>query len=73
MPGREQINIRVDLNKALRDPRERVLIQPGDIIVLQDTPGEAFAQYFTTTFRLNLAGTFLRQRDAIGTGSFSGP
>jgi protein involved in polysaccharide export with SLBB domain len=73
VPGREQINIRVDLNKALRDPRERVLIQPGDIVVLQDTPGEALAQYFTTTFRLNIAGTFIRQRDASGAATYSGP
>ena len=43
----------MDLNRAFRDPRERILIQPGDIIVLQETPGEAFARYFTQTFRFD--------------------
>ncbi len=45
--------IRVDLNQAFRDSRERILIQPGDFIVLQERPGEAAARYFTQTFRFN--------------------
>lgn len=48
-----QLKIRVDLNRALRDPRERILVQPGDILVLQEKPGEAVARYFTNFFRLN--------------------
>src|SRR5207302_7291073 len=31
----QEIRIRVNLNEAFRDPRENILIQPGDIIVLQ--------------------------------------
>lgn len=49
-PGGGQVTIRVDLNRALNDPRERILIQPKDLIILQQTPGEAIAQYFTSTF-----------------------
>jgi protein involved in polysaccharide export with SLBB domain len=49
-PGGGQVAIRVDLNRALRDPRERILVQPKDLIILQQTPGEAIAQYFTSTF-----------------------
>lgn len=53
LPNRQQLPIRVDLNRAFRDPRERILIQPGDVIVLQERPGEAIARYLTTTIRFN--------------------
>lgn len=68
-PGQRgtQIMIRVDLNVALRDPRERILVQPGDILLLQETPGEAFTRWFTETTRFNFLGTFIRQRDLTGT------
>lgn len=45
-----QINIRVDLDRALSDPKERILVQPGDILVLQEKPCDALARYFTQTF-----------------------
>lgn len=51
-PGR-QIPIRVDLNLALKDPRERIRVMPGDILVLQERPGDALARYGTQSFRLN--------------------
>ena len=35
-----QIKIRVDLRAALDDPRERILIQPEDFVLLKYTPGE---------------------------------
>ena len=53
LPNLQQIRIRVDLNEAFRDTRENILVQPGDIIVLQERPGEALARYFTQTFRVN--------------------
>jgi protein involved in polysaccharide export with SLBB domain len=52
LPNLQQIRIRVDLNEAFRDMRENILIQPGDIIVLQERPGESLARYFTQTFRV---------------------
>ncbi|MBY0526631.1 MAG: polysaccharide biosynthesis/export family protein [Gemmataceae bacterium] len=45
-----QINIRVDLNRALCDPKERIPVQPGDILVLQEMPSDALARYFSQTF-----------------------
>lgn len=51
LPNQREIRIRVDLNQAFRDPRENILIQPGDIVVLQERPGEALTRYFTQTFR----------------------
>jgi protein involved in polysaccharide export with SLBB domain len=52
LPGQQQVRIRVNLNEAFRDPRENILIQPGDVIVLQEKPGEALARYITQQFRL---------------------
>jgi protein involved in polysaccharide export with SLBB domain len=53
LPDRRQLPIVVDINRAFIDPRERLLILPGDIIVLQERPGEAFARYLTQTIRFN--------------------
>ena len=45
MPNGTQIPIHVDLNRALRCPRERVIIQPGDYVILRYTPMEAVAAF----------------------------
>jgi len=36
--GGGQYTIRVDLDLAQRDRRERILIQPKDLLILQETP-----------------------------------
>ena len=41
MPNGTQVPIRVDLYRALRHPDERVLMQPGDYLLLQYTKLEA--------------------------------
>ena len=53
LSNKQQIPIRVDLSRAFRDPRERIRIQPGDFIVMQERPGDAIARYMSQTFRLN--------------------
>jgi hypothetical protein len=53
-PNGGQIPIRVDLNRAYLDPRERLVLCAGDVLILQETPGEALARYFTQVFQLNL-------------------
>ncbi|QVL31161.1 polysaccharide biosynthesis/export family protein [Telmatocola sphagniphila] len=63
LPNNQQLNIRVDLNLAMKDPRERIMVQPGDLIVMQETSGEALARYFSGIFRLNFAGTIIKQTD----------
>jgi protein involved in polysaccharide export with SLBB domain len=68
-----QIPIRIDLNKAMRDPRQRILIQAGDFIILQETLDEAIARYFTEQFQLNLLGTIIRQNDLLGTTTLRAP
>lgn len=40
LPGGGQVLIRVDLNDARHDPRERVVIQPGDFVMMHYKPHE---------------------------------
>lgn len=72
-PDGGQIAIKIDLNRALRDPKERLLLQPRDVLILQETPGEATVRYITEVLRFNFLGTFIRQRDLIGTGTLNIP
>ncbi len=68
-PGGGQVAIRVDLNQALRDPRERILIQPKDVIILQQTPTEAVVQYFTAVFKFNFAWMAIHGPHEMGTAT----
>jgi protein involved in polysaccharide export with SLBB domain len=58
-----QIPIRVDLQLALTDQRERIRVLPGDFLVLQERPGDAILRYgtqqlqFTTTAEVIQAGS----------------
>jgi protein involved in polysaccharide export with SLBB domain len=45
-----QVAIRVDLERAVRDAKQRIVIQPGDFIMLYYKPGETF-----TNAALNVA------------------
>jgi protein involved in polysaccharide export with SLBB domain len=66
-PGGGQVPIRVDLDRALKDPRERLLVQPGDLLVLQETPAQALGRYFDQTFfNFDLFWTPLHERFATG-------
>jgi protein involved in polysaccharide export with SLBB domain len=60
-PKGGQITIRVDLNRAAQDRRERVLVQPGDFLILQESLGESFTRYMTQTFRFNFFVTLVRK------------
>jgi protein involved in polysaccharide export with SLBB domain len=68
-PNGGQVNIRVNLNEAVRDPRENILVQAGDILVLQESPDEAITRYVTQVFQLNLFTRFLNRADAQGSAS----
>jgi protein involved in polysaccharide export with SLBB domain len=65
--------IRVDLTRALRDPNERILVQRGDFLLLQEKPAEAIVRYVTEVFRLDLLGTIIRRQDLTGTTSLTVP
>ena len=68
-PNGGQVTIRVDLNEAVRDPRENILVQAGDVLILQETPDEAITRYFTQVFQINLFSRFLNRADAQGSAS----
>lgn len=72
-PNGGQVNIRVDLNEAVRDPRENIIVQAGDVLVLQETTDEAVARYFTQVFQVNVFGRFLNRGDAQASGSLVVP
>jgi protein involved in polysaccharide export with SLBB domain len=68
-----QVVIRVDLNRAMREPRENILVQPGDVLILQETPFEAVTRYLTQVIRVNFLGTIINQRDLLGTTTIALP
>ena len=72
-PGGGQVPIRVNLNEAIRDPRQRILVQPGDLLVLQQTPGEAVARYLIGIFNFGANWQVWSRRDASGAASVSLP
>ena len=66
-PGGGRLPIRVDLNRAFRDPRECLRVQPGDVLILQEKPSEALARYFNQTFfNFSLAWQVVHERFATG-------
>jgi protein involved in polysaccharide export with SLBB domain len=71
--GHGQVKIKVDLNHALNDPDENLLVQAGDVIILQETVGEALTRYLTTILRFEALGTLIRQRDFTATTTLNAP
>jgi protein involved in polysaccharide export with SLBB domain len=71
--GNGQIPIIVDLNLALNDPRENILMQAGDVLIMQETVGESLTRYLSSIFHLNFTGNIVRQPDLLGVGSVQGP
>jgi protein involved in polysaccharide export with SLBB domain len=69
-PNGGQVTIRVDLNEAVRDPRENILVRAGDVLILQESPDEAITRYLTQVFQINLFTRFLNRADAQGSASF---
>lgn len=68
-----QIPIKVDLNRAMRDRRERILVQPGDLLLLQLTPGEAIVNYFQNVFNFTIFGNVFQRSDATGVATLALP
>jgi protein involved in polysaccharide export with SLBB domain len=50
VPGRGQVPIVVDLRSALQHEQERLVIRPGDMLILQEKPAEAVVRYLSQTF-----------------------
>ncbi len=70
-PSGGQVPIKVDLNRALVDPRERILIQPDDVLILQETTDEALARYVTDVFNFNVFLNIYRGSSGAGSAGFT--
>jgi len=53
LPCGSQIAIRVNLNRALTNPGERILIQPKDVVLLKYTLGEEVGNVFLSLIQFN--------------------
>ncbi len=74
LPGGQQINIQINLNEALRDPRQNILVQADDILLLQESRDEAFTRYFfNSVFRMDFFFRVLDRADAQGSASIVVP
>jgi protein involved in polysaccharide export with SLBB domain len=72
-PNGGQITIRVDLDEAVRDPRQNILVAAGDILIMQEMPDQAMSRYVTQVFQLNFFGRFINRNDAQGSVSAVAP
>ena len=54
MPDGRQLPIRVDLARAMTDQKERILIQPNDVVMLQFKPGQAVFNSVLNAFNFSL-------------------
>ncbi len=73
LPGGSQVSIRVDLNRAVKDARERLLVQAGDFLMLQETPAQGITRYITQMFDVPFSWTFLRSQHLLAGTTFSVP
>jgi hypothetical protein len=53
LPCGNQISMKVDLNRALQNRSERIMIQPGDVIVLRYTLAEEIGNVFLNMIQFN--------------------
>jgi protein involved in polysaccharide export with SLBB domain len=72
-PHGGQITIKVDLNRCAQDVRERVLVQPGDFIILQESMGESLTRWATQIFRVNFFLPIFRSAHTFANVTGTGP
>ncbi len=73
-PGGGQVPIVVDLREAMRQPAERLVVRAGDVLVLQEKPGEALARWTTQTFlNFNLFWQVVKTSRATGVLDVAAP
>ena len=56
LPGNRQVSIRVDLNRAFSDPRERILVAPGDTLLLRYKPRERAQNFGNSLLNTSVIG-----------------
>ncbi len=62
LPNGQQIPIRADLARAMTDPKERFLIQPGDLVMLQYKPHELAENVLLNFFNFSVTGLYAFQQ-----------
>jgi protein involved in polysaccharide export with SLBB domain len=72
-PSGQQVEIMVDLNRALRDPRESVLVRSGDVLILQESKQQALARYFSQVLNFSFFSDVIRTSRSTGTAAISVP
>ncbi|HTU18413.1 MAG TPA: polysaccharide biosynthesis/export family protein [Gemmataceae bacterium] len=73
-PGRGQVPIVVDLREALRHQQERLLVRPGDLLVLQEKPCEAMLRVVSQSMmNFNLFWLPVQTGNAVGMLNAGGP
>lgn len=50
IPGKRQLAIRINLNDTINDPRQRLLVRPGDTLLLRYKPQEEVLNFATNIF-----------------------
>ena len=71
--GGGRVPIRVELNRAMRDPAESLVVQSGDILILQEKPSEALTRYATEVIKFDFLFTLFQSKNATGTSSIIVP
>jgi hypothetical protein len=46
LPDGHEVTLEVDLFRAVHDPAANILVKPGDLLILQDTPAQGVARFF---------------------------
>ena len=60
LPADRQLSIRIDLGNALNDPKQRLLVKPGDTLLLRYKPQEELINFgFATFFTYGIRQLFL--------------
>ncbi|NUQ62831.1 MAG: polysaccharide biosynthesis/export family protein [Pirellulales bacterium] len=73
-PDGRQVPIQVDLAEALRDRREALLVQAGDVLVLQEQVDEALTRYvLNDVLSLRIFSDVIRTSRTVGTVGATGP
>ena len=72
-PKGGRMPIIVDLHKALVDPTENLLLVPGDVLILQESPKQAIARYFSQVVNLSIFSEVFARGSTSGTATVSVP
>jgi hypothetical protein len=57
----------------VNDPHENILVQPGDVLILQETPSEAIARYLSQVFSIQFVTRIINSGSAQATTNLTVP